>query len=444
MTNIQIEELSSVKKRVTFEIPEDRVSDMLNAEYRELKKIAQIKGFRKGKVPLNILRGYFKSKVEADTARKIIEETFESGLSERKISPVAVLNIDQEAVEEGKPFTYTAEIEVPPPVELKTYKGLELTKTIRKLDEQQVEDRLQRLRERFASLAPIPETRGAQAGDLLVVDISVEADGEQVTALTVSDYHIELGRNFYLPDFDAHLFDMKPDESKQVTVDLPEDFARKALAGKSATFDITVKEAKVKVLPELDDDFAKDLGELESLDAVKEDIRKDLTWMMENDTKKGLRNQIVEQLVELNPLDVPESMVEHQIDLMLRESYQNLAMQGIDPNRLPPPTPQQREQLRPLAVRNVKAGLILEEIEKQEGVELSDEEVETALEKRAEALEVSPDHLKDQMKRSNIWEDFRHSLTQEKVYKLIEEQAQITEEEVKADSEAEREGSEEE
>ena len=444
MTNIQIEELSSVKKRVTFEIPEDRVSDMLNAEYKELKKTAQIKGFRKGKVPLNILRGYFRSKVEADTARKIIEETFEPGLSEQKISPVAVLSIDQEAVEEGKPFTYTAEIEVPPPVELKSYKGLKLTKTARKLDEQQVEDRLERLRERFASLDPVPENRGAQDGDHVVVDISVQSDGEQVSSLTVSDYHMELGRNFYLPDFDKHLQGMKPEESKQITLTLPEDFPRKALAGKSATFDMTLKEAKVQVLPDLDDDFAKDLGEFESLDAVKENIRKELTWMIENDTKKELRGNIVDQLVKLNPLDVPESMVEHQIDHMLRESYQNLVMQGIDPNRLPPPTQQQREQLRPLAVRNVKAGLILDEIQKQEAIELSEEEVETALEKRAEMLEVSSDHLKDQMTRNNIWEDFRSSLTQEKVYELIEEHAKITEEEPEAEPEAELEGSEEE
>lgn len=444
MTNIQVEDLSAIKKRVTFEIPEDRVADMLDAEYRELKKTVQVKGFRKGKAPLNIIRGYFRSKVEADTARKIVEETFEPGLSEQKLSPVAVLSIDQDTVQEGKPFTYTAEIEVPPPVELKAYRGLKLTKTVREVTEDQVNERLQKLRERLASLDPIPETRGAMAGDHLVVDISVEAEGQTVSVLTVTDYHMELGRNFYLPDFDTHLYGMKPDERKQITVTLPEDFARKDLAGKSATFDVMVKEAKVRTLPELDDDFAKDLGELDSLDALKESIRKDLTRMIGSETTRELRNQIIDQLIELNPLDVPDSMVEGQIDRMLEDSYRNLALQGIDPNRLPPPTPEQREQLRPTAIRSVKGSLILAEIEKREGIEISEEELQAGLTTRAEVLQVSPDHLKDQMERNNVWEDFRHSLSQEKTYELIEEHAEITERRTAEKHESEDERSEKE
>ncbi|MEW6139210.1 MAG: trigger factor [Thermodesulfobacteriota bacterium] len=444
MTNIHVEDLSSVKKRVTVEVPEDQVTDMLNAEYRELKRTVQIKGFRRGKVPMNVLRGYFKSKVQADTARKIIEVTFQPGLDDRKITPVAVLSLDPEPVEEGKPYTYTAEIEVPPPVDLKTYMGLKLKKTVREVDDNQVTERLERLRERFASLNPIPDTRGAQEGDHLVVDITVTSEGEPVAALTVSDYHMELGRNFYLPDFDAHLYGLKPEETKEATITLPEDFPRKALAGKTATFNIVVKEAKVRVLPELDDDFAKDVGDFENLDALKKSIWGDLSKMIEDDTIRDLRKQIVDQLVELNPLEVPETMVEAQVDHMLQESYRNLAYQGIDLSRLPPPTPQQREQLKPAATRSVKAGLILEAIAKKESVEISEEEIQSALEKRAEILEVSVDHLKDQMESNNIWEDFLEALTQEKIYKLIEENAEIEEVKPPAEEESEAEKTEKE
>ena len=148
----------------------------MDAEYRDLKKNVQIKGFRKGKVPLDIVRGYFRAKVEADIARKIIEETFQPGLDERKIVPVSVIKIDPEVVEAGKPFKYTAEIEVPPPIEAKDYKGLKLKKYIREVSEEDVEKRILTLRERSATLKPIPDARGVTEGDHLVVDINAESE----------------------------------------------------------------------------------------------------------------------------------------------------------------------------------------------------------------------------------------------------------------------------
>ena len=144
MTNILVEDLSVIKKKVTFEVPEERMTSLMDAEYRDLKRNVQIKGFRKGKVPLNILRSYFKKQVEADVVRKVIDETFEPGLDEKKITAVSVLSIDPETLVAGQPFKYIAEIEVPPPVEAQGYKGLKLTKTVRVLDEEQVEEQPER------------------------------------------------------------------------------------------------------------------------------------------------------------------------------------------------------------------------------------------------------------------------------------------------------------
>lgn len=444
MTNILVEDLSVIKKKVTFEVPEERMTSLMDAEYRDLKRNVQIKGFRKGKVPLNILRSYFKKQVEADVVRKVIDETFEPGLDEKKITAVSVLSLDPETLVAGQPFKYIAEIEVPPPVEAQGYKGLKLTKTVRVLDEEQVEERLERLRQSMASLNSIPEERGVQTGDHLTVDIKAEAEGENVPSLTVSDYHMELGRDFYVPGFDANVEGMKPDEVKQVTMDLPEDFARKDIAGKTAHFEVTLKEAKTKVLPDLDDDFAKDLGAYETLDALKEEIRKDLTNMLENETKRETRDQIIDQLVEAHEFEVPDSMVENQVDAFINQSMQNLAMQGIDPKRLPPPTQEQRDQVRPSAVRNVKAGLILKAIGEQEQIEVSDDEVRESIEKRAESMGLSPDLLKDRWGEDNMLEEFRAGLVEDKIYELIQEHAEITEQEPPAEDEETQEVSEEE
>jgi trigger factor len=444
MTNIQVEDLTEIKKKVTFEIPQEKVLEMMDAEYRDLKKNVQIKGFRKGKVPLDIVRGYFKTKVEADIARKIIEETFQPGLDEKKIVPVSVIKIDPEVVETGKPFKYTAEIEVPPPIEVKDYKGLELKKYIREVNEEEVEKRIQNLRERNATLTPIPDSRGVAEGDHLVVDIKAESGGAAIPALTVTDYHMELGRNFYLPDFDARLEGLKLDETTELTISLPEDFPRKDLAGKTAAFEVRVKEAKERILPEPDDDFAKDLGEFETFAALKEEIEKDLRRSLDNRSQKEIENQIIDALIEKNDFEVPESMVENQIDNFLEQSMRNLAAHGIDPKRFPAPTQAQRDHVRPSAVRTVKAGLILKAACEQEKIEVSDEELQAGIAERAEQMGLSVDYLKDQLEEGKMLGELRETLLQEKVYKMIQENAEVTEEEPPAAEQTEETQSEEE
>ena len=444
MTNILVEDLSVIKKKVTFEVPEERMTSLMDAEYRDLKKNVQIKGFRKGKVPFNILRSYFKTQVEADVVRKLIDETFEPGLDEKKLTAVSVLSIDPESIEAGKPFKYTAEIEVPPPVEPHGYKGLKLTKTIRSVDEAQVDERLQRLRQGMASLNPIPEERGVEQGDHLVVDIKAKVEGATIPSLTVSDYHMEVGRNFYLPEFDVNVEGMKPEETKHITMNLPDEFPRKEFAGKTADFEVTVREAKVQVLPDLDDDFAKDLGTYETLADLKKDVSEDISRMLESETSREIRDQVIDQLVELHEFEVPESMVENQIDQMINQSMRNLAAQGIDPDRLPPPTKEQRDRIRPPAIRTVKAGLILKAIGEEENVEVSDEEIEKGIEKKAKEIGFSPDLLKDRWKENNLIEDFRAALVEDKIYELIQEHAEITEQEPPAEDEATQEKTEEE
>jgi len=437
MTQIHVEDLSDVKKKVTFEIPQDTVQDVIEAQYRDLKKAVQIKGFRKGKVPLDILRSYFKEKVEADTARKIIEDTFQPGLNEKELVLVAVVKMDQEDFEPGKPFKYWAEIEVPPKIEVKDYKGLKLKKFRREAREEQVDERLQALRERNARLVPIADSRGVKEGDHLVVDITAESDGETLQPLTVVDYHIEMGRNFYLPDFDAKLEGMKPEESRTVTLDLPEDFPRKNIAGKTVTFTVTLKEAKERMLPELDDEFAKDLGEFDTLEALKAEIRQDLKNLIESQTKREMENQIVDLLVERNEFEVPSAMVEGRIEDILNQSLQRLAAAGVDTRKMPAPSEAQRDQIRPSAERTVKAGLLLKGISDQEQLQVSDEEFQQAVEERARLLGVTADYLQDEFEKSNMIEDFRATLLQEKVYTFLQEHAVITEEDPPAEESGE-------
>ncbi|MBM4325587.1 MAG: trigger factor [Deltaproteobacteria bacterium] len=444
MTNILVEDLTAVRKKVTFEIPQEKVSELIDAEFRDLKKTVQIKGFRKGKVPITILRAYFKSQVEDEAKKKLIEETFQPGLDEKKINLVSVVKLEPEAIAADTPFKYTAEIEVTPPIEVKGYKGLSLTKYKREVTEEQVAERLERLRERQARLTPVPEGRGVTSGDYLVADIKVEVDGEQIPALTVTDYHLELGREFYLNGFDAKIEGMKPGESDEVSFDLPEDFPRKELAGKSGRFHVTLKEAKERILPAVDDEFARDLGKYESMEELKAEIRQDIASSLEERTKKELEKQIVEAVVAAHEFEVPETMVESQINTMLDDTRRGLARLGINPDRIPPPTQEHRDEARPIALRDVKAALILKEIADKEGITVSDEDLDEGIRQRAERIGASFDYFKDMLENQDMLPSLRSGLLQEKVLAMIQEHATITEQEAPADEEIEAEKAEEE
>ncbi len=441
MTSIQVEDLSQVKKKITLEVPEDTVTSVIDSQYRDLKKTVQLKGFRKGKVPLDIIRSYFKNQVLEEASRKIIEETFQPALDEQKIVPVSVIKIDPEEFEPGKPFKYTAEIEVPPEIEAKDYKGITIKKYIRGVEESLVDERLKALQERNARLSPISD-RGITKGDHIVADIRAEAEGEVVPSLTVTDYHMEVGRDFYIPGFDAAIEGIKLEESREFSMDLPADFPKKAIAGKTCKFNILLKEAKERIFANIDDDFAKDLGAFENLEALKEEIRKDIREMQAEQARRESENQIIDALLEKNEFEAPDSMVEQQVDRFLDRSLQSLAAQGIDPKRIPAPTEAQRSQMKPAATRTVKAGLILKAIGEQENIEINDEELNSGVEDRAKQLGMTGDFLREQLERNNMLDEMKSSLLQDKIYKFIEDNGNIVEEEPPAETSTEEAGKE--
>ncbi len=427
MTSIHVEDLSEIRKKLTFEIHESKVDELIDAQYKDLKKNLQIRGFRRGKVPMDMIKSLYKEQVYSDAARKIVEDTFELGLDEQKIKPISVLSLDPEPVEYGKPFKYVAEVEVTPPIVAKDYDGLGLTKTIREVKDTDVLDRMDAIRDRHSKLAPIPDDRGVAMGDILTVDINADIEGETVDSLTVTDYHLEMGRNFYLPDFDEKLEGLKVLEPTDLSYELPDNFPRKEIAGKTVHFSVVVADAKVKTVPEINDEFAKDLGDYQSLEDLRNKIREDIDNSYKADATNALRKQIVDQLVEKNPFEAPSTLVEQRIDDMIRESLQTLQAQGIDLSRFPMPTQEQRNQLRPVALQNVKAGIILKAIGEQESLEVSSEEIDAEVERRANLIGVPVDFLRDHMENNNLMENFSYSILEDKVYKLIEERANVTE-----------------
>lgn len=427
MATIFVEDVSSVKKKVTFEVPEDNVREVIDTQYRDLRKTAQIKGFRKGKAPLELLKSYFKAKVEADALRKIIEQTLEPGLEEKNIKPVSIVSIDPQDLEKGKPFTFTAEVEVQPAITAANYKGLKIKKLPVEVTDGKVQEAINRIRRYNSKLVPIPEGRGVQAGDHLTLDIETELDGEPVPSLDVYDYHLEMGRDFYLPGFDKHLEGMKVEEFKEVTIDFPEDFAKKNIAGKSVLFRITCVEAKESVVPEFDDEFARDLGKFESADQLRDHVRKELQETLEQTAKHDVQRQMMDQLLEIHDFEVPDSLVEQEIDRMIRTMAETYLSQRVNIDDLALNTPGQREQLKPTAIKQVKAAFILKAVAAQEGIESSPEDVENEFDLMAKGLNVTADYLRERMEDQEPSALLESKIVQDKTYRFLEDHAEVIE-----------------
>lgn len=428
MTNVVVEDLSDVKKKITFEVPPEKYAEVSDNQFKDLKKEVQLKGFRKGKVPMNILRAYFKDQVHADVSRKLIDETFKPALDEHNIMPVSVIKIEPQEIEEEGPFTYVAEIEVPPPLDVEGYKGLNLTKYVQEVTEEDIRKRLEEVQERNAKLAPVDEARPLREGDHAIVNIEAFVDGEKEQALSVTDYSVEIGRDFYLPDFDEHFVGLTIGQPAEIAWTAPEDFSISRLADKEITFKIEPLEAKERVLPTLDDDFAKDLGNFDTLDALKAEIREDIRKTNEDRTKKNLEKQIIDALIAANDFEPPETMVENQIDAKVYQTRRMFQSMGIDPRRYPEPDFEERKIYRPDAERAVKSWLLLRAIGEKEGLEVTDDDIQAGLAERAEAMGLSAEYLREEMEEGDVLDDFRSSLLQEKVLAMIRDNANITEE----------------
>jgi trigger factor len=427
MTSIRVEDISDVRKKVFFEIPAEHVNERLEANYRDMKKTVQIKGFRRGKVPLDLLKMYFKSQVEAEVSSKIIEDTFQPGLDEKNLTLVSVVDLTPDPLSSGKPFTFCAEIDVAPSITPTGYKGISLEKNLRPITDEEVSKTLETLRERYAKLAPPQEARGARKGDHVVIDVDAMRDGQPVKEITLKDYPMEVGKALFIRDLDEKLLEAR--EGDEIRFSIPAPPYVKAPEGASATVDLTVrlKELKERILPEPDDAFAKDLGRHETLDELKAEIRRNLERRAEVTAEEEMNRRIVDVLIEKHPFEVPESLVQGQIDVILSQARQRLIGMGQSTDMLDAADPTRRETLRPTAERHVRAALILKALARREGIEVTDSDMDEEVKIRAEALGWSVDHLKDELERHNMWEDLRGTVMEKKVMDFIRSNAQITE-----------------
>jgi trigger factor len=375
----QIDQISPILVEVKVEVPWAKVNESLEVAYRNLQRTARVRGFRPGKVPRNVVKSLMGKNVERDVSSQLVEEGLGEAVKQHALDPVSVSQMDSPALAQGQAFSFTAKLEVKPKIDKVDTSSLVVQRPRESVEESDIARELEQLREQNAELVALTESRPAREGDILTLDIEVTVEGQPRSDLSSTDTRAELGSERLLAEIEAGLAGASAGEQREVSLTFGDDYGHEALRGKPAMFKIRVKQIQEKVLPELDDELAKDL-EHESLDALRADVHKRLTDAGQRRADTQLREQVVERLIEANPVPVPPSLVERQERAMLAELYQLQQMLG----RPIPFDEEMHAQMHQRAERKIRAMLLLSALAEQQKIAVTDEEVEAKLKEIAD------------------------------------------------------------
>ncbi len=399
--SLQVEKLEKNMAKLTIETSAEEFEAAIEKAYLKNRGKMNIQGFRKGKAPRAIIEKMYGVGVfYEDAANLIIPEAYEKAAKECDLEIVSQPEIDVVQIEKGKTFIFTAEVALKPEVTLGEYKGIEVEKNATEVTEEEISAELDKVREQNSRTISV-EDRAAKDGDMTVIDFDGYVDGEPFEGGKATDYALTLGSHSFIDTFEEQLVGKNIGEEVEVNVTFPEEYHAKELAGKPALFKVVIKEIKEKELPELDDDFAQDVSEFETLEAYKEDIKKNILDRKEKAAKTAKEDAIVEKIIENATMDIPEAMIETQVKQMANEFAQRIQSQGLsieqyfqftgmDANKF-------LESIKPQAVRRIQSRLVLEAIVKAEGIEASEEEFNKEIENMASMYKMEVEKVKEML-----------------------------------------------
>lgn len=395
---LQIEKMEHNMAKLTIEVPYEEFDKAVDQAYKKNKNKINVPGFRKGKVPRQIVeKMYGKDVFFEDAANIIIPDAYSKAYDECEEEIVSSPKIDVVQMEVDKPFIFTAEVALNPSVKLGKYKGVKVDKLDTEVTEEDVDEQIEQERNRQARIVTV-EGRAIKEGDTAVIDFEGFVDGEAFEGGKGENYSLEIGSHSFIAGFEEQLIGKNTGEECEVSVTFPEDYHAEDLAGKPAVFKCKIHEVKEKQLPELDEDFADDAG-FDSVEEYKEDVKKKLAEKKEKESKEQKEDAVIDAIIEEAEMDIPEAMIETQQRQLIDEFAQQLSMQGLSLDQYFMFTGMNREmmmeQTKPRAEKKIKARLVLEAVADAEKMEVTEEEYENELKDMAESYRMEVDKLKD-------------------------------------------------
>ncbi|GAA0397108.1 trigger factor [Paenibacillus motobuensis] len=430
------------------EVEAERVASALDKAFQKVVKKINVPGFRKGKVPRSIFEARFGvESLYQDAIDILLPEVYTEAIDETNIFPVDRPEVDVEQFEKGQPFKFKAKVTVKPEVTLGDYKGVEVAAINTEVSEEELNEELTRMQERHAELVVIDE-EAAQNGDVTVIDFDGSVDGVPFEGGKGERYSLELGSNSFIPGFEDQVVGMATGDFKDVTVTFPETYHAEELAGKEAVFKVKVHEIKRKQLPELDDEFAKDVSEFDTLDEYKEDLKKQIAARKENEGKAARESAVVEAVGANAEVEIPEAMVQTEVQNMVRDFDNRLRAQGMNLDLFLNFSGQTIEdlqgQMKADAEKRVRNNLVLEQIAKAEKIEATEEEITKELADMSDAYKRSPEEIRNILAANGALSSLNEEVLLRKTIEfLLANSKEVPAEQLAAKSEAKEEAAQE-
>jgi trigger factor len=417
-------DVNATRKNVRVEIPTDVVNAEIDRIARDYSRKARVPGFRPGKTPPRVIKQRFKNEILHDVAHDLIPRAVDDALREKGLEAVDTPDVRDVTIEEGQPLTFTASFDTVPPFDPGDLATIAVRRASSAVNDEAVQLSLQRLRDRAARFEPV-EGRGVDHGDTVVLDL--ERRDSTGAPDTHKDVSIELGAKANPPGFDEQLLGLEVGATKEFTLHYPQDYPIGELANTDVSYTVTVKGLKRRVLPELDDEFAKDLGEFDTLEALKTRVREDLEHEAKHAAEREDRSELMKQLATRLPFEVPTSMVEREVDRRLEDFARRLIDQNIDPRQAGVDWNAFRESQRAVAREAVAAALVLDEVTRREQLEVSEDEVEREIARYAERSGRTPAAVRAALEKEGGLSRVHASLRREKSIDFVMAHATIAE-----------------
>lgn len=417
--DVNVEKLEQSRVKIIIEAGADKLEEGLDYAYHKINKKVTIPGFRKGKAPRQILERHFGQGIlYEDALDYLLPRLYQEALIQSELSPVEQPDIKLNKIEPNEGISFEVEVDVYPEVELGEYLGLPVEKYIKTVTDEDIDSELETLRLQHSELMVVDSRNNVQENDFANIDFKGYLDGQPFPGGAASGYTLEIGTGRFIPGFEEQLIGMEVGDEKEITVTFPDDYHSPDLKGKQAVFSVKINSLKQRVLPELDDEFAKDIGEFASLAELREDIRAKLAKAITDGTKQDMENRLIEQIIANSKIELPNSMIEQQIDYQMNSFRTSLMYSGMDFAAYLEYTNKTEEQLRndmrPAAIEQIKRDLLVSKIANEEGISVSEEEINHKIdlfvedgstsENRRETWEAHKDELENMLKIEKTWE----------------------------------------
>ena len=418
---VDIEELGACKRRLQVEEAPEVVSQAWEQAFGRVQREAKLPGFRKGKVPRSMIKLHFADDVRQEVARRLIPDVYRQALAETRIEPVEEPDLQEVTLEENAALKFAAVVEVKPAITLGAYTGLKIEHAPKPFVETEVDEALTTLQEQHAEYRAVE--RAADPGDLVIVDYTLTPEGLEPRSET--GYGFVIGGGNVLPEIEEAVIGLTAGGTRQTRVRFGDDHRNETLRGKSADATVSVKEVKEKILPALDDDFAKSVGgDFETLDALREEVRKGLQARREADNHRALEAAVLDAVLAGHTFEVPEALVLRQVGRQVEHAREHMRRQGVDPDRLPWDYKKLLEDLRPGSEKAVKRALLIEAIAQKEGLQPADADVDAEVERLAQASQRPVPAVRRMLEQNGDLEGIRHTLGERRTVDFLIEKNQ--------------------